>query len=248
MKTYYKEPLGGIALVGRMFARPGKREELLRFLEEVTAAAPGLEGVSAPLTVIFHTSPANPDIVVLYEHYASRALFEEHVANHERIPEYRAFGARGSELQAQPIEIVEVARPVARFTRSDSVLREGSSSGFARVEAAGVGLLARFVAKEGRRPELLELLEESVVPQAEFEGDPALEIVLHTSSQNPNLVVMYKHYPSRGSMEEHRSLQQIPVRSEQGARFTALLAAPAEFIEDATPIARFTRAAGEEEK
>ena len=124
MNQYKKEPLGGVMLIGRMVAREGKREKLLQFLEELTAAAPEIEGPAAALAVVFSTSPANPDMVVLYEHYASRASLGEHLANHERIPAYRAHLARASELLAQPTEIVEVATPVVRFSRAGPALRQ----------------------------------------------------------------------------------------------------------------------------
>lgn len=123
MNTFAKEALGGLVLIGRMTALPGKREELLQLLEEAVALC-GQHEPDGALTAIFHTSPAKSDIVVLYEHYPSRVSLEEHRANYERIPAYGQMRARMNALLALPVEIVEVATPAVRFTRAASPERE----------------------------------------------------------------------------------------------------------------------------
>lgn len=251
MNSYTKESLDGLALIGRMVAREGKREELLQFLEEVTAAAAEIEGPAAPLAVVFSTSPANPDMVVLYEHYASRASFDEHLANHERISAYRAHLARASELLAQPTEIVEVATPVARWTRTGPALRQVPPSGhsdYSKEEVDGVVVVARVHATPGQGPELLAVLEEAVPPQAVYEADPALVMDFAISTASPDTIVFYKHYPTLASRDEHVARnQQLSVYRDLLLRINALLAAPVEIVEEMTPVVRYTRKPAREE-
>jgi quinol monooxygenase YgiN len=116
MSAYSREEIGGLVLVGRMLAREGKRDELLQLLDETVALCAEYETDGA-LTATFHISPANPDLVVLYEHYPSRASLTEHQANYQRIPAYGEMRARMNEFLAAPIEVVEVVKPVVRFAR-----------------------------------------------------------------------------------------------------------------------------------
>lgn len=116
MDAYTREQIGGLALVGRMVAREGKRDELLQLLEEAVAVC-GEHEPDGALSATFHVSPASPDLVVLYEHYPSRASLDEHLANYERIPVYGEGRARLRDLLAKPAEIVEAVTPVARFSR-----------------------------------------------------------------------------------------------------------------------------------
>lgn len=122
MSEYAKQTLGGLALVGRMVARPGKREELLQLLDEAIAVF-GEHEPDGALTVTIHGSPTNPDMVVLYEHYPGPAALDEHRANYECIPVYGEMRARMNELLAAPVEIVVLATPVVRYTRSDTAVR-----------------------------------------------------------------------------------------------------------------------------
>lgn len=116
MNEYTREEIGGLALVGRMVAREGKRDELLQLLDEAVAVCSQHEPDGA-LIAVFHTSRSNPDVVVLYEHYPGRASLEFHRANYERIPGYGELRARMNGLLAAPVEIVEAVKPVVRFTR-----------------------------------------------------------------------------------------------------------------------------------
>lgn len=119
MSEYTREEISGLALVGRMRARPGKRDELLDVLDEMVSLCSRHEPDGA-LTAVFHTSPADPDAVVLYEHYPSRASLDEHRRNYERIPAYGEIRARMDALLTGPVDIVEAARPVVRFARAVS--------------------------------------------------------------------------------------------------------------------------------
>ena len=116
MSAFRREPIEGLALVLRLTAREGKRDELLQVLEEAVALGSEHEPNGA-LSAVFHVSPSNPDMVVLYEHHPSRASLAEHQANYQRIPAYGEMRARMNELLAAPIEIVEAMTPVVRFTR-----------------------------------------------------------------------------------------------------------------------------------
>jgi len=117
MNEYSKDAMKGIALVGRMVAREGKREELLQLLEEAVGVCARHEPDGA-LTAVFHISPSNPDMVVLYEQYPSRASLDEHLANYERIPVYGELRGRLNALLAKPVEIVEAVEPVVRYSRA----------------------------------------------------------------------------------------------------------------------------------
>lgn len=119
MNEYRRDEIGGLTLVGRMVAREGRRGELLQLLEEAVAVC-GEHEPDGILSATFHVSPSNPDLVVLYEHYPSRAALDEHLANYERIPAYGEGRARLGELLAKPVEIVEAATPVVRFTREQA--------------------------------------------------------------------------------------------------------------------------------
>ncbi|MEZ4552290.1 MAG: putative quinol monooxygenase [Dehalococcoidia bacterium] len=108
------EELGGLVLVGRAKAHPGRRDELLALLREAV-------GIMAPrepgsLLATFHVSPADPDLVLLYEHYASDAAFQEHLANYERFPEYQDLRSRLRALLAEPLAVERFA-PVVRHQR-----------------------------------------------------------------------------------------------------------------------------------
>lgn len=123
MSSYTREAPTGLALVLRLIAREGKRDELLKVLEE--AAALGAEHeTDGALGAVFHVSPSNADLVVLYEHYPSRASLAEHQANYQRIPAYGGLRARMDALLAAPIEIVEAMTPVVRFRRDGAATGE----------------------------------------------------------------------------------------------------------------------------
>jgi len=106
--------LEGLVLVGRAKARSGMRDELIALLREAVALMAPREPDS--LLVTFHVSPTDPDLVVLYEHYASDAAFQEHRANYERFPEYAENRSKLQALLAEPLA-VERLTPVARHQR-----------------------------------------------------------------------------------------------------------------------------------
>ena len=116
MSSYTREATTGLALVLRLIAQEGKRDELLQLLGEAVALGAEYETEGA-LSAVFHVSPSNPDMVVLYEHHPSRASLAEHQANYQRIPAYGELRARMNALLAAPIEVVEAMTPVVRFTR-----------------------------------------------------------------------------------------------------------------------------------
>jgi quinol monooxygenase YgiN len=251
MTSYTREEIPGIALVGRMVAREGKRDELLHVLDEAIAVCSQHEPDGA-LTAIFHTSPTDPDLVVLYEHYPGRASLEFHRANYERIPAYGELRARMNDLLVAPVEIVEVGRQVARWTRTVPGLREASASShtrYSREEIGGIAFVARFPALPGKGQELLAVLEEAVPPQAAYEADPALVMDFATSAASPDTILFYKHYPTVASRDEHTANgQNLPGYRDRRLRMNALLAAPTEIVEQMTPVVRFTRTPKTEEK
>lgn len=118
MSEYVRETPGGLALVLRLTARPGRRDELLQVLDEGVALCSEHEPAGA-LSATFHVSPSNADVVVLYEHYPNRASLAEHQANYQRIPAYGEARERMNALLAVPIEVLEVATPVVRFRRAE---------------------------------------------------------------------------------------------------------------------------------
>jgi len=251
MTSFNREEIRGIALIGRMVARDGKRDELLHVLDEAIAVCSQHEPDGA-LVAIFHTSPTDPGLVVIYEHYPGRASLEFHRANYERIPIYGELRARMNELLAAPVEIVEVGRAVARWTRTGSDPREAPASShtrYGREEIGGIAFVARFPALPGKGQELLAVLEEAVPPQAVYEADPALVMDFATSAASPDTILFYKHYPTVASRDEHTANgQDLPAYRDRRPRIDALLSAPIEIVEQMTPVVKYTRTATPEEK
>lgn len=246
--TYTKEGLDGLVLIGRMVAREGKRDQLLQLLDEAVAVCSPHEPDGA-LAVIFHTSPADPDLVVLYEHYPSRASLDEHRANYERIPVYGEMRARMNALLAAPVEIVEVVKPVVRYTRSEgpgAARAPARMARYTRQELEGLVLVSRIVAHEGREPQdLLQALGEGVDIMAQCEPEGLLSFAVHLSTSDPQAVVEYSHYPSRESLEDHRSaFARTPAYAEARDRVRQLMArTPERIVEELTPVFRFSREA-----
>lgn len=117
-------------------------------------------------------------------------------------------------------------------------------NGYTREAAEGVVIIARMVAPEGKREELLELLNEIVAGMAEHEPDGPLTTVFHVSNTDPNAVVEYSHFPSRESFEHHRAnYTRVPIYAEYRQRLDALLARPIEALEVATPAFKYVRTA-----
>lgn len=162
MSEYTRESTGGLALVGRMLAREGRRDELLQLLEEAVELCAEHEADGA-LSAAFHISPSNPDLIVLYEHYPSRAALEAHRANYERIPAYGKMRSRMNGLLAAPIEIVEAVRPVVRFSREAT----GAPS-----REANRHLIQRFYAAENARD--FDTCASSLAPDVEVWGNGQL--------------------------------------------------------------------------
>ncbi|MEZ4503083.1 MAG: putative quinol monooxygenase [Dehalococcoidia bacterium] len=106
------EELSGLVLVGRAKAHPGKRDDLIALLRGAVA----LMGPREPgsLLATFHVSPEDPDLVLLYEHYASDEALQEHRANYERFPEYQEIRSRLRSLLVEPLAI-ERFTPVTRY-------------------------------------------------------------------------------------------------------------------------------------
>lgn len=117
MTGYTKEPLEGIVVIARMTALDGKRDALLDLLNEMVVAVAEHEPDGA-LTSIIHTSNMDPNAVVEYSHFSSRAAFDQHRANYTRVPIYSELRARLGSLLAKPIEPLEVASPLVRYIRT----------------------------------------------------------------------------------------------------------------------------------
>lgn len=245
MNRYRREEMGGLALVRRIRAKAGRRNELLQLLEEANALGAEHEPEGA-LSSTFHLSPVNPDLIVVYLHFPSRASLDEHAANYERIPAYGEMLLRLDDLRAVPDEVVEAMTPVVRFTRADTVAREEPvpQTRYRKKATDGVAFLARFVAREGKGEQLLMLFDEAAALQAEHEPEGALTAVLHTSRANADIVVAYEHYPSQASLDGHQAkLAGYAPYQDLRRRLGELLAKPPEIVEQATPIVRFSREA-----
>lgn len=92
-----------IVLLARLTAHAGKRDELVALLR--TALALVQEHEPGSLLAAVHTLADEPDVVVLYERYASAEALQEHRGNYERIPAYAQFRAAMDALLAAPLEV-----------------------------------------------------------------------------------------------------------------------------------------------
>ena len=116
MSRYLRETPPGLVLIARVVAKPGMRDDLLGILEEAVRLT-GEHEAEGPLMVSVNVSPADADLVVLVEHWPNRAALAEHQATGDRVPEYGQLRERRDALLACPIEVVEITRAFARFTR-----------------------------------------------------------------------------------------------------------------------------------
>lgn len=88
-----------IALIARLRAKPGRRDELLAALGELVSA---VERESGTLVYLLHTDDADEDSVWFYELYADAAALEEHRTSDTMQRMKPRFG----ELLAEPIDVV----------------------------------------------------------------------------------------------------------------------------------------------
>jgi quinol monooxygenase YgiN len=64
-----------VAVIAKIPAQPGKRDELVAALQ---IALTNAEGEAGTLKYIIHEDTGNPDLVWFYEVYADQAAFEAH--------------------------------------------------------------------------------------------------------------------------------------------------------------------------
>lgn len=125
MSEYTRETPAGLMLFGRAWAIAGKRDELLRLLAEAVDLAAEHEP-EGPVSATFSVSTTDPNLVLLQEHWPSRAALGHHQALKATLPAYVALNPRLDALLAKPIEIVEVMQPWVRFSR-EVTLKENSN-------------------------------------------------------------------------------------------------------------------------
>lgn len=114
MNKFNREPPQGLILVVRLYAKEGAREELLAVLEEsVTVVA---EHECELPVYTFSASTTDPNLVVVIEHWPSRAALAEHRTLSATVPAYGSMRERLEEVLSRPIEIADVARPIVRLT------------------------------------------------------------------------------------------------------------------------------------
>lgn len=116
MNSYTRETPGGLILVARAYAREGRRDELLAVLEESVTVVAEHER-EGPLYE-FSTSANDPNLVVLIEHWPSRAALAEHQSLSETMPAYLAARERLQAVLSRPIEVVDVMRPAVRLMQA----------------------------------------------------------------------------------------------------------------------------------
>lgn len=75
-----------VAVLAKIPAAPGKRDELVRALEVALDTA---RGESGTIYYILHTDATNPDMLYMYELYENQAAFEAHVGSDA----FKALGA-----------------------------------------------------------------------------------------------------------------------------------------------------------
>jgi len=92
-------PMSKIALSLTFRAQPGQRDALATHLAAAGATYQSEAGTEA---FVVHTSPTEPDVVHVYERYASA----EAQRLHEATPEYAATRARTAEFLAGPPLVV----------------------------------------------------------------------------------------------------------------------------------------------
>lgn len=105
-------PVGRIAVIAKLTARPGARDQLLAALEPLVGHA--RDGEEGTLVYIPHTEAEDPDAVWFYELYRDA----EALGAHRSSPVMREVGAALAGLLAGPPEIhVLSPRPGAGFDR-----------------------------------------------------------------------------------------------------------------------------------
>jgi quinol monooxygenase YgiN len=88
----------GCTVIGRLRARPEKRDELLAILKGLVAPTRAEEGC---VDYHLHVSDADPNLFLFYENWRSRADLDRHLA----MPHLAPVRERGAELLADEVEI-----------------------------------------------------------------------------------------------------------------------------------------------
>ena len=88
----------GCTIIGIVYAKPGKRDELLAILKGFVQPTRQEAGC---IEYHLHQEKEDPDLFMFYENWRSRADLEAHL----KMPYLAVLGERAAELLGRPVEI-----------------------------------------------------------------------------------------------------------------------------------------------
>ena len=97
--------MSNIAVVVKITAAPGKRDEVADSLGNMFSAVEGEEGT---LLYILNEDLGNPDVLWMYEYYADQAAFDAHASSPAMA---ELLGSLGGDLMGAPPELI-MANPI----------------------------------------------------------------------------------------------------------------------------------------